>query len=319
MGKHKIRHKKTCLNCGAFVETHYCPKCGQENSESRQSFHHLFTHFVFDFIHYDSSFWRTVKYLFLSPGKLSIEYMNGKRKSYVNPFTLYIFISFITFFIPSVLPDASKSNKNILVEAEVDEAMKLRDSLIATDPQGKLTAEKIDAKYKALPQEKQFLSPDGIMYKTGLAIVENSKDKQKNKEAIEFLIHNMPKVLFIYMPIFAFWLWLFHNKRKRFYFDSGVFTLHFFSVVLLSITICNIFTCLFDWIGTEWPTGLLWTFMIFYITFYFFRGCRRFYDENRFISNLKSGILVLINSFMIILITTLYAILGIYMVFVHHH
>jgi hypothetical protein len=120
------------------------------------------------------------------------------------------------------------------------------------------------------------------------------------------------------MPVFAFWLWLFHNKRKRFYFDSGVFTLHFFSVVLLSITICNIFTCLFDRIGTEWPTGLLWTFMVFYITFYFFRGCRRFYDDNRFISNLKSVILVLINGFMIFLITILYAILGIYMV-LHLH
>ena len=106
MGKHKIRKNKTCQNCGAFVEHHFCPKCGQENSESRQTFYHLFTHFIFDFLHYESSFWRTTKHLFLSPGKLSLEYMNGRRKKYVNPFTFYIFISFIAFFVPAILPEA---------------------------------------------------------------------------------------------------------------------------------------------------------------------------------------------------------------------
>ena len=30
----------------------------------------------------------------------------------------------------------------------------------------------------------------------------------------ESFVHNLPKVLFIYMPIFAFMLWLFHSKRK---------------------------------------------------------------------------------------------------------
>lgn len=46
-------------------------------------------------------------------------------------------------------------------------------------------------------------------------------------------IQNLPKALFIYLPLFAFLLWIFHNKRKWWYFDHGVFTLHYFSFLLL--------------------------------------------------------------------------------------
>lgn len=46
-------------------------------------------------------------------------------------------------------------------------------------------------------------------------------------------IQNLPKALFIYLPLFAFLLWIFHSKKKWWYFDHGVFTLHYFSFLLL--------------------------------------------------------------------------------------
>ncbi|WP_029904609.1 DUF3667 domain-containing protein [Prevotella sp. 10(H)] len=316
MAKHKIRKSKTCLNCGSFVHKHYCPHCGQENSESRQSFHHLFTHFVSDFLHYDSSFWRTIKYLFLYPGRLSIEFMNGKRKAYVNPFTLYIFISFLAFFIPSVLPDPEPKGEQVIIKAEIDEAMRNKDSLIAANPKDKITASKLDSTYRALSQEDQIISPDGLPYKIGMAAIEKSNDKHMKQKAVEYFIHNIPKTLFVYMPIFAFLLWLLHNKKKRYYFDSGVFTLHFFSVVLFSVTICIILSNICNWIGIDSLNKWFWTIMILYITFYFFKACYKFYGESRFLSGLISFALIMINTLMIILITALYATLVFYMVYV---
>ena len=50
---------------------------------------------------------------------------------------------------------------------------------------------------------------------------------------ISSFTHNLPKVLFVFMPIFAFFLWLFHNKKRWYYFDHGIFTLHYFSFLLL--------------------------------------------------------------------------------------
>jgi len=335
MGKHKIRDSKVCQNCGAFVENNYCPKCGQENSESRQTFHHVFTHFIFDFLHYDSSFWKTTKYLFLAPGKLSLEYMNGKRKSYVNPFTLYIFISFIAFFVPAILPEApdGDNDKNIHINInlglsgkEKEEESGLKINAPKEDKRGKehkqsedyvgMGIAKLDSAYRAKPKEKQFINPDGWIYKTSWVIIANLTDEKKSDNAVEFFVHNLPKVLFIYMPLFAFWLWLFHNKKKKYYFDSAIFTLHFFSATLLTITIASIVSCLFDWLDLgKGFYFLLYLSMILYITFYFFRGNRIFFEECRIISNIKSFILIGINSLFIPIIFLLYIAFIVYKIY----
>lgn len=322
MSKHKVRHNKTCLNCGSFVDKHYCPHCGQHNSDSRQTFHHLFIHFVSDFIHYDGAFWRTTKLLFLYPGRLSTKYMEGKRKSYVNPFSFYIFVSFITFLIPSLLPKVPDSYNQgekmtqLIVkgdtvppsEARKPVTVKINKNIMDIIEADSLTSKKVDSWYRSQPKEDQPIKPEGTFYSTIVSVLGNVGDKDKAEKTVEFFINNLSKVLFIYMPIFAFWLWLFHNKKKRYYFDSGIFTLHFFSVVLLSITICQILSCAFDWLNWGGYSIWLWILMFLYITFYFFRGNRIFYRERRLISHPKSFLLIGINNFFIFLILILYGI-----------
>lgn len=311
MHKHQIRQNKTCQNCGAFVEKIYCPKCGQENSESRQAFHHLFSHFIFDLIHYDGSFWKTAKYLFLSPAKLPVEYMNGKRKSYVNPFTLYIFVSFLAFFIPSILPDPDNADKSFMNGSKDGITMEVKDSLgnSLNKEDVRYIVVQLDSIYKSISDDDKPMAAEGVIYENAIKILHNIQDKHRKEKALELFLHNIPKALFIYMPLFAFWLWVFHDKKKRHYFDSGIFTLHFFSVLLLTITVCNVIGCIFNWLNwTETPYLLLWLSMALYITFYFFRANRIFYGESRLVSNIKAFILVGINSFLILLILLMYTI-----------
>jgi len=94
-----LRQDKHCLNCGTEVPERYCTHCGQENAVPHESFGHLVKHFVGDVLHYDSQFLTTLKYLLFRPGRLTKEYMAGKRVSYVNPVKLYIFISFVFFLV----------------------------------------------------------------------------------------------------------------------------------------------------------------------------------------------------------------------------
>ncbi len=311
MGKHKIRHSKTCLNCGSFVEKNYCPKCGQQNSESRQSFHHLFTHFVSDYLHYDSSFWKSIKCMLFHPGRLSKEYMIGKRKSYVNPFSLYIFISFVAFFIPSLLPYPN-DEKETAVKAEKNVTIKVKDSIVVNEPNHRFTAARIDSLYRNSDPSNQIVSTDNIMYKMTLNVVDNMSDERKKEKLLEFFVQNIPKALFIYMPLFAFMLWLFHNKKKYYYFDSGIFTLHFFSVLLLIFTLSSILVCLCQWLDWNLITVFVFIFSIFYITFYFFRGSRVFYAEKRWVSNIKSFILINVNFVLILFVLIIYSLFTIY-------
>jgi hypothetical protein len=96
---HHLRQDKTCLNCGANVEERYCPRCGQENLEPKESFGRLISHFFSDLTHYDSKLFITVKNLLGKPGFLTKEYLAGKRLHYLHPIRIYVFVSFLYFLM----------------------------------------------------------------------------------------------------------------------------------------------------------------------------------------------------------------------------
>ena len=245
MSKNVLRNDKTCLNCRHVVEQRYCPNCGQENSESRKTFHHLFVHFFEDLTHYENAFWRTIKNLIFKPASLTKEYLSGKRLSYLAPVRLYIFISFITFFLLTVIPDTNNTvvNRNttthILITKKApelktllkSESMALQDSNAkeikksknkpgATDflNFGVTTEEQLDSIQKFGKPDDRYSALEYWAIKKMLG-VKNHHTKteiiEKFKEGFE---HHLSKTLFIYMPIFAFFLWLFHSKKRWYYF-----------------------------------------------------------------------------------------------------
>ena len=134
MSKSPLRKDKTCLSCRHVVENRYCPNCGQENIDTRKTFHHLFIHFFEDLTHYENAFWKTIKNLYFKPASLTKEYLSGKRLSYLAPVRLYIFISFVTFFLIAVIPSNEdafiNANQNITVPVKGKDG-KVRDSIIA--------------------------------------------------------------------------------------------------------------------------------------------------------------------------------------------
>ncbi|HWB94074.1 MAG TPA: DUF3667 domain-containing protein, partial [Puia sp.] len=95
----KERKEKNCLNCQSEVVGRYCHVCGQQNLEPKETVWHLVQHFFNDITHFDGKFFETVKYLLRKPGFLSLEYMRGRRMSYLNPIRMYVFTSAIFFII----------------------------------------------------------------------------------------------------------------------------------------------------------------------------------------------------------------------------
>jgi len=291
----KLRENKRCESCGHFVESRFCPECGQENIETRQPFHYLFTISVEDFVHYDGRFWKTITYLLFRPARLTKVYLSGKRNHYVPPVTLYIFISFLTFFVPSLLPvkngDAAyivniKNNNNNEDETPRSITNKTEDE---DSEQGDLS--------KSKEKDNNYLEINGKKFNT---------DELK-KGLQERLIHNFPKAIFLYMPIFAFWLWLFHNKKKWYYFDHGIFTLHYFSFILLSILLYILLhwsDSYFDLEKIKWikTIGVLFSIVFFsYFVYYFFHSHRLVYQERKAISRIKCSFLLFLNTFCMII------------------
>ncbi|TRO64041.1 DUF3667 domain-containing protein [Christiangramia sabulilitoris] len=94
----------TCLNCQLPLEKsdHFCPNCGQKNSTKKLNFGDFFVEFFSGMFSYDSRFQRTIRVMLFSPGKISKDYVNGKRMRYANPFRFYLSASIIFFLISGI-------------------------------------------------------------------------------------------------------------------------------------------------------------------------------------------------------------------------
>jgi hypothetical protein len=104
MSNHPLRKETNCLNCGAEVTDRFCSHCGQENIEPRENFWQLLVHFFNDFTHFDGKFFSTIRVLLLQPGKLTREYIAGRRAGYLHPIRMYLFISFAFFILQYLIP-----------------------------------------------------------------------------------------------------------------------------------------------------------------------------------------------------------------------
>src|SRR5690606_8515560 len=111
-------------------------------------------------------------------------------------------------------------------------------------------------------------------------------------------INNLPKALFFYLTFFAFFLWIFHSKKKWLYYDHGIFTLDsYFSTDLTNYVGFPVFLVSFG-----------------YSFFYFFRSHSRVYGESKVISRLKSFVLFWVNWIFILIILMIYTLVTFFII-----
>jgi hypothetical protein len=80
------------LNCGQPAPERYCPQCGQPTSRPNTVREWLLD-VGGELFKLDSSLWHTLATLIRHPGKLSSDYVAGKRASQLAPLKLYFFVS----------------------------------------------------------------------------------------------------------------------------------------------------------------------------------------------------------------------------------
>src|SRR5688500_12793533 len=96
-----------------MVVGRFCHVCGQENTEPKETFWHMITHFFYDITHFDGSFFVTVKDLLFKPGFLSREYMLGRRKKYLHPVRMYVFTSAVFFLVFFAMFNVSEGDLSV--------------------------------------------------------------------------------------------------------------------------------------------------------------------------------------------------------------
>ena len=164
-----------CLNCGQpqTGNENFCSYCGQKNTIKKLSLGVFVSNIFAGFFSYDSRFWTTFIPLLTKPGKVSKQYIQGKRARFVNPFQLYLNVSIIFFIILGI------SNKIDDVKIPVNDmvnASKMADSI-------KQESEvKLDSIIKKTQKEIVDKNPNDS---TSAKVITNIGDVFKLTEAVE--------------------------------------------------------------------------------------------------------------------------------------
>lgn len=101
-GRYELKFRGVeCLNCGhpLDISDKYCPNCSQANSTKKLTLKDFFDEFFSSLINYDSKLLTTLYALLLRPGRITKDYVNGKRVTYTNPFRFLLSLAFLYFLM----------------------------------------------------------------------------------------------------------------------------------------------------------------------------------------------------------------------------
>ncbi len=106
---HDLAHG-ACANCGTALTGAFCATCGQ-SAHVHRSVAHIFEEFLHGIWHFDSKAWKTLPRLVFRPGRLTRDYVYGKRAAYIAPLALFLFSVFLMFFTFETLggPDINRA------------------------------------------------------------------------------------------------------------------------------------------------------------------------------------------------------------------
>ncbi len=200
---------RRCLNCGAALTGRYCANCSQAADVHVPSTRELLHEAVEGITHSDSRLWTTLRLLWFVPGRLTQEFIAGRRAAYLPPFRLYLVLSIIFFLVASVSP--------------------MRAQLVRFDTPN--TAAGSAAPDCGKPQ----LTLYGRDFGPRLQHVCGEIARDNGANLLHLGIATMPKAMFIFLPLVAFLHMLLYWRPRHRYAEHLVFFLHvhafFFSVM----------------------------------------------------------------------------------------
>jgi hypothetical protein len=201
-----------CRNCGAALQGVYCHECGQSSAIIRRPTKEVLDDAMGNILHWDSRLTRTLRLLFFHPGKLALEWIEGRRMRYVPPFRLYIIASFILFLLVGISARQGSEGYEFVTIGE-DSMAEIQESIDEAKANG------------------EWLS--GIFLQ---ATLEALKDPSAY---VRKIVSNLPKAAFLFLPIFALLHMGVNFRQGRYYIDYLVFSLHFhafiFSLIALTL------------------------------------------------------------------------------------
>jgi len=320
-----------CLNCGADLRGQYCGICGQRARGRLISLWELLQDAFGDLFEIDSRLWRTLIPLLIRPGRLTRDYLEGKRARYMPPFRMYLVLSVIFFVIaffdpqddlsllfePEPEPTAEEiAEKREATEADVNEVL---DDLTE---EGVITADQAAAVYDDDDIDVTIYGDDegGLNFHidpvTGDCEFSGQEElpewlkRRLTKERLEatcerigadegktlgnLVADNIPIALIVLLPFMALVLKALYPLSRRYFVEHLLFFVHFHAFFFLILTLQILFSRLAGLIRLPEAIGILVLVAAsFYIPVYLYKAMRLVYGQNFFVTFIKYITLVI--------------------------
>lgn len=313
---------ETCPNCGTLLTGQYCANCGQRAQSRLISIWELTRDAFGDLFELDSRLWKTLIPLAVRPGRLTREYLLGRRTRFMPPFRTYLVLSVVFFLVAFFDPreqlgllfepdeqavedrQRQRPREDILKEvrdglaaegalggAKDDDAVDGED---ASDPGTKIDHAGINCDASDLgdvtlpPWLARRLTPERFEAACERITADNGR------AFVGEMLDNVPAALFVLLPLMALVLKALYPLSKRYYAEHLLFIVHFHAFFFLILTLEILVSRLAKFVDTSGSVADLAVIAVsIYIPIYLYKALRRVYEQGRIITLLKFFFLVL--------------------------
>ena len=284
---------------------HYCAACGQRLEAPVQSLWHFTREATEDLTHTDSRLWRTLGALLFRPGYLTREFLAGRRARYLPPVRLYLVISVVFFLWAS-----AAHQPKVVLFSEPDHAA----TKTVLEPGDAATFGGV-LPGESAAQHAERICSSGVNYDgPWRARVQPAARRacvrlilDNGRTLPEAYMHNVPRALFIFLPLLAGVMMLMYWRPRHYYVEHLLLFVHnhafLFLLLLLAGLVSALLKPLAGWIAAA---------AALYIAWYAYRSMRVVYGQGRAVT---LGKLVLLSFFYLVSGVLMMGLVGLYTVF----
>lgn len=224
----------SCANCGTPLAGDWCHACGQKRlNDGDRRFGHLLGQFVASLTDLDSRLWRSLRALLFRPGRLSLDYLEGRRQRWMTPASLFLLANLLYFLSPGIsdfeLPFANQLPGRLAVQlAEQGEPLAPEERARRERENGQL-----HSRFSAAWVEARVAERDAAARADGRPVGYTLRDYALAYDARSADISKL--LIILHVPFLALALQLLAWRRRRYFAEHFVVGLHLFTFLILFV------------------------------------------------------------------------------------
>ncbi len=245
-----------CVTCGQELAGEYCHACGERVRHEPPTLLRFIGELIGEALDADGRIVKSFRLLVTRPGRLTVEYMQGRRKPYLGPAAVFVVTNVLFFFVQ---PLANVNTFTATLYSQTN-----------WYPYSEWAEASVTARLEETGRERGAYAQDFDLVSERYA----------------------RSLIFLQVPLFALGVMLVSIRKRRYFIEHLVYATHFFAAILLVGVVTSLGIYVYWQLGLGNAFNLEIPFMLFILGYAIF-SLRAVYDDSWLGAGLK-GVLLLV-------------------------